>query len=394
MGERVADPDEITARVDRYNDLGRHTEAERIVRRALRDHPEHSNLLNKLSYSLYCQDRYDEDLDVTTRALELDPDEPVFHLRRGMTLWALDRRDEAVAQLRRGLELDPSPRVRLILLRELAYNLNVRRDFGEAFTVADTGLAAFPGDADLLQVCGEARRRQDRHHEADDYYTAAIAADPRFGMAWYGKGLNDMSLYRARASMIAFDTSMALDPGDAWRSERVRYFMGWVIAGFAVAFRWSLPVAAVLAITGLGPGWLGLGLLAATFGYAINWFHRGGRLAWSAVFRLRPTEKLALALPLALVVLGGAATVAALLGGGGWTAWAGLAAGLLLWPSFGFDTALSPNTSREKPLWRRIPAEIWLWLLDDFTTLPKLSWQRLRHRIAKPSTPADPKPEL
>lgn len=386
-------PADITARVDRYTAVGRFAEAERMVRRALMTYPEHINLLNKLSYTLFSQQRYDEDLEVTDRALALDPDEPVLYWRRSWTLWRLERRDEAIALARRSLELDPHRELRHAVFEDLGRYYNWEGRHPEAFEITERGLTEFPGDTALLEVAGEALRRQSKYYEADAYYRASLEADPHLGINWYGKALNDMMLGRARVSLAGFAHSMVLEPDDEWRAERVRYFMGWPISGYAASFRWSLPLASATALlnpSGTGwPRWFGLVLLALTLAHATSWLYRGGKLAWTALPRLLPLEKLSIALPAVLATLGLTAAVLALLTGSAPLGWLGLAAGVLLWPAFGFDNALNPNESRDSSLVRRTLANTQWWIIDDFTGHPRKQWERLRRKLKRDKdTPA------
>lgn len=396
--ERVEDsPAEVTARADRYTAVGRFAEAERIIRRALASHPEHINLLNKLSYALFRQKRYTEDLEVTEKALALDPDEPVLYYRRGWTLWRLDRKDEAISIALRGLELDPHSELKLFLHRDLGRYYNWLKRHPEAFAIVEKGLAAFPGHPELLEVGGEALRRQNLSYEADEYCKASIVAGPTLGINWYGKALNDMDLYRARDSLAALAQSMLLEPDDGWRAERVRYFMSWPVASYAGSFRWFLPLAAIAAaLAALGvPGpwwWFGAGLLAANFGYAAHWLFRGGRLSWTALARLRPIEKRAMTLTFGLANLGVAATATALATGVAFAAWAGLAAAVALWLALAFDSALDPNEDPDESLAYRMGSNLRWWFVDDFTGHPKRQWLRLRHLLGlwRPAVTAPP----
>lgn len=100
------DPELLYARALAYERLGRIDDAELDLRALLDADPDNADYLNALGFTLADRtDRYDEALELITRALELKPDAPAIIDSMGWVLHHLGRNEDALPHLRRAFEL-------------------------------------------------------------------------------------------------------------------------------------------------------------------------------------------------------------------------------------------------------------------------------------------------
>jgi tetratricopeptide (TPR) repeat protein len=111
--------------------------AERVHRVALALNPSH--LLARLWFAetLSRQERHEEALTESARAIDLDPVSPLSHNARAMFLWRASRFEESIEEATAALDLDPS-HVNALWWQGLAYS--GRGDYELAAETLDKGL--------------------------------------------------------------------------------------------------------------------------------------------------------------------------------------------------------------------------------------------------------------
>lgn len=378
------DTADITGRVNRYVDVGRHDEAERIVRRALHTDPGNISLLNDLSYTLYKQKRHDEMLEVCRTALAIEPDSPDMLQRLGLALEALGRRAEAIEATSRGLEQAPDHHY---LMRDHAHLLLLDGRNHEAVAGFRRALEVYPDDAVLMGLLGDALLQVDEFREAHELLTASLADRPESADALLSLGTAQMFLFHVRASLRTLALTVRADPDDARRCAVVRYLMAWPISHIYSALRWPLPAAALAALTSSLLGttdwlqWTITGFTFAAFAYSAHWFARGGIPAWRALFRLPPGEIALTATGIGLGYGGCVAVLAATWLSSPLLAGIGLAATALMWIVEAVEWSLDPDEDQTVPLHRRTLANLRPIVKDDLTVLKQLRARRELRRV-------------
>jgi tetratricopeptide (TPR) repeat protein len=109
-----------------------------------------------------------------SRALEIEPMQPLLRNDYGSALAALGRRGDAAEQYRMALKVLDHPLLRQNLVQDL---LDLGR-YDEALEQARLAVAAFPGEAALHGLLGEACLRRDLPAEAASEARIAIGLDP------------------------------------------------------------------------------------------------------------------------------------------------------------------------------------------------------------------------
>ncbi|CAB4947319.1 unannotated protein [freshwater metagenome] len=182
------DPAEDAAeRAAALSDVGRHADAEALLRRALATDPEDAGLQAALAHVLLALGRSTEALEHAERTIALAPEVGYGHALRSIALGTdLRRRREAVDAAREAVRLDPEdPSCHQIL----AVACLRSRWWPEALDAADRAIALDPEDADAHGVRGAALMGSGRPAEAEDAYREALRLAPEDGDALHDLGL-------------------------------------------------------------------------------------------------------------------------------------------------------------------------------------------------------------
>jgi protein O-GlcNAc transferase len=163
-----------------YRNLGRHRDAERVLRHALEMAPQFANAYCTLGLTLSDMDRCNEAIPYLQRAIELKPNDALAAMGLGNALWELGYVDEALGAYR--YAYDQTPTVRLRLAQAAVLPLVYRssddlRAWRRRFEEEISRLAAEDPQIDLTHDPGTAV----------------------FGLAYHG--MNDRSLQQLLASL-------------------------------------------------------------------------------------------------------------------------------------------------------------------------------------------------
>jgi tetratricopeptide (TPR) repeat protein len=149
LSEYAKNPDLLYARAMLAEKLDRLDVLESDLRTILEDEPDNADALNALGFTLADRtERYEEALQLISRALELKPDDYYILDSMGWVLYRVGRYAEALEYLRRALTLSDDPEV----AAHLGEVLWVSGDKEGAREVWNTALKITPDDERLLEV--------------------------------------------------------------------------------------------------------------------------------------------------------------------------------------------------------------------------------------------------
>ena len=238
---------------------GRMPDAERQLRRILRQHPEHPEALHCLGIALHAQGQSIHALGFIDRALRLNPANSRAENNRAHVLNALLRPAEALASLDRALALQPAD-------PELHYNrantLMALSRTEEALTEFECALALNPALHQARQNMGIALTRLGRLPEAlaiyDQLLTTAGAALPELRANRAGT-LDQMN--RRADALADCDAALTQDPTHAlahWNAAIICLGLGDYTRGWREwEWRWQAPDFARHRRVFKQPTWLG-----------------------------------------------------------------------------------------------------------------------------------------
>jgi len=189
-----------------YLDRGDYAQAERWLRRALVENPEHPLAHSFLGMVYESTGRPVEAGEAYARAVEIRPDKIELRVLFARSLLASGRLEEAVPELEWVLEREPGSVQHLDALATALEGL-ARTD--EANAVRERLLAVFDarcGEAPSSAACvdrGVVLTRLGRHEEALEAYRVVLARDPRSEVALFNAGLLLVQLGRVAEAQAA-----------------------------------------------------------------------------------------------------------------------------------------------------------------------------------------------
>jgi tetratricopeptide (TPR) repeat protein len=239
----AVDPaDDAVDRAEALSDVGRHEEAELLLRRALAAHADDPGLRAALAQTLFVRGETTEALVHADRTVALAPDVGYGHALRSALLGTdLRRRREAVDAAREAVRLDPEEP---FCHRALARACLRSRWFPEALDAAERAVALDPEDADAHALRGAALMGRGRPAEAEAALREALRLDPEDGDTLHDLGLAVSVQGRGRQEEARelFVGAARADPTDqharrslASAARRAIYGRwGWIVVGLAL----------------------------------------------------------------------------------------------------------------------------------------------------------------
>lgn len=241
--EEAVDPvDDAVDRAAALSDVGRHEQAELLLRRALAADADDPALRAALAHVLLSRGANDEALVHADRTVALAPDVGYGHALRAAVLSTdLRRRRDAVEAAREAVRLDPEEPVCHQALGRACLRA---RWFPEALDAAERSVALDPEDADGHGLRGAALMALGRPEAAELAFREALRLDPEDGDVLHDLGLAVSVQGRERQGEARelFAGAARADPTDqhvrrtlAGAARRVVYGRwGWVLVGLAL----------------------------------------------------------------------------------------------------------------------------------------------------------------
>jgi tetratricopeptide (TPR) repeat protein len=267
-------------------------EAEATYREILALRPRHFDALQLLGALALQAKRYEEGVELLTRALEIDGRHAAVHSNLAFALNALGRHDAALAAANRALALK-SGFVDALNNRGVALAgvnrpdealanfdklLAAKPDFPEAWSnrscalrdlglaedalaSCDKALALRPNYAEAWSNRANALSDLNRPLDAQASYERALAASSTFADAWNNLGLTFVDMNRHADALACYERALALSPDAVethWNRALCLLQMGDLAAGFAeYEWRWQRKRIAPSRRTFDAPLWLG-----------------------------------------------------------------------------------------------------------------------------------------
>ena len=191
---------------------GKLEEAEQIYRDVLRLDAGNFDALHLLGVMAYQNHRYEQAVDLMSRAIKSNPTVPFAYANRGNALKALNRTGEALASYTRAAQLNPGD-------ADLHFNIGMAmQDMGrlnEAVAGYDKAIALKPDFAEAYNNRGNALKAAGRFEEAAASLAKAIQYQPGFAELYNNLGTALHDLKRFGEAVTNFDTAIRLKPAYA-----------------------------------------------------------------------------------------------------------------------------------------------------------------------------------
>ena len=156
-------------------DLGRHDEAEPLLRRVLATCPDHLDALQTLARALGRAERFAEMLQVTDKWTTQAPEDYCSHQYRAKALMGLGDAAAAVPAAREAVRLAPATAAPYVTLWHALFQTG---DVQDALEAAHEYSRLQPGGGAGQQLIALTNLRRNQIEQADEPSTQALAADP------------------------------------------------------------------------------------------------------------------------------------------------------------------------------------------------------------------------
>ena len=201
--------------------LGRHGDAVDAYEHAIALDPRHASARNNLGNALKVAGRKAEALEAYRAAVAIEPNYPDAWNNLGLLLADSGRSEEAERAYGEALRLKPD---HAAACNNLGNVLTDRGDLAGAAALYEKALAIDPEYADAHFNLGNIHKRKGRIAEANDRYARAQASGPGRVDAWTENGKALALEGRYDQAIAALDKALAIDPADpAARMHRLFY---------------------------------------------------------------------------------------------------------------------------------------------------------------------------
>jgi protein O-GlcNAc transferase len=206
---RAVKNDDVFSRALAAFRSGEAGQAERLFKKLLAGNPRHVGGLNLLGALLTQLGRWTEAEPFLKRALRESTSSDATFYNYGLALKGLGRPSEAVEQFNRALAINPAA-ADTWNNRGAAFN-DLRR-FAEAIADFDKAISINPGYVQAYCNKGNSLSSLQLHEQALAAYGAALARAPGLAEAWVGCGNVCFNLRRFDEALAAYDRALALNP--------------------------------------------------------------------------------------------------------------------------------------------------------------------------------------
>ena len=196
---------------------GRHQEAQRLFRLAMRREPANAAFLSLMGASLLAEGQHSDAYRCFSAAIELDVTNASYHAYAGRVRFAQDRFSEAEHYARQAVQLEPE---NAVYHADLGRILAAQHRLEDASGALRRAIQLDPGSAAYQADLGRAYAKQQDHTEAEAAFREAVWLDPS-NPAYQGElGRTLSSQERATEAESALREAVRLDPSNpAYQAE-------------------------------------------------------------------------------------------------------------------------------------------------------------------------------
>jgi tetratricopeptide (TPR) repeat protein len=200
--------------------LGRHAEALKASRQAIRLKPDSPDSYLSLGSAFAYLGQFKESADAYKQALRLDPNNADTHFALGLTYGKMGRTEDEIQAYKQAIRLRPDF---VEAFEKLAQGYLRLNRFNEAVTASRQVALLKPGDAVAFDNLGVAYLKLKQYAEAVEAFMQAIRLKPDFGRAYYNLGLAYLAQNDRDSALEQYNILKSIDPDRADKLYNVIY---------------------------------------------------------------------------------------------------------------------------------------------------------------------------
>lgn len=200
--------------------LGRHAEALKASRQAIRLKPDSPESYLNLGSALSYLGQFKEAADAYRQALRLDANNADTHFALGVTYGKMSRTEDEVQSYKQAIRLRPDF---VAAYEKLAQGLSRLNRLTEAVSIYKTIVQLKPGDGAVYDNLGVSYLKLKQYTEAVEAFKQAIRLKPDLGRAYYNLALAYLSLNDRDSALEQYNLLKSIDPDRADKLYTVIY---------------------------------------------------------------------------------------------------------------------------------------------------------------------------
>lgn len=200
--------------------LGRHAEALRASRQAIRLKPDSPESYLNLGSALSYLGQFKEAADAYRQALRLDANNADTHFALGVTYGKMSRTEDEVQAYKQAIRLRPDY---VAAYEKLAQGLSRLNRLTEAIAIHKIIVQLKPGDGTAYDNLGVSHLKLKQYAEAVEAFKQAIRLKPDFGRAYYNLALVYLTLNDRDSALEQYNLLKTIDPDRADKLYTVIY---------------------------------------------------------------------------------------------------------------------------------------------------------------------------
>ena len=192
--------------------LGRHAEALKASRQAIRLKPDSPESYLNLGSALSYLGQFKEAADAYRQALRLDATNADTHFALGVTYGKMSRTEDEVQSYKQAIRLRPDY---VAAYEKLAQGLSRLNRLTEAIAIHKIIVQLKPGEGAAFDNLGVSHLKLKQYAEAVEAFKQAIRLKPDFGRAYYNLALAYLSLNDRDSALEQYNLLKTIDPDRA-----------------------------------------------------------------------------------------------------------------------------------------------------------------------------------
>jgi tetratricopeptide (TPR) repeat protein len=188
---------------------GQLNEAVEQFKKLLKQQPNNTTILAKLSTIAFQQRKYEDGIKIINKSLQIDPNQAIALYNRGKAFQELNRLDDALASYDLAIALNPN-------IVEANYNrgvvLQALKRTDDALASYDKAIALNPNYFEAYYNRGVALQDINRSEDALASYNRAIALNPNHAVIYFSCGIVLQKLNRLNDAVACYERAIFLNP--------------------------------------------------------------------------------------------------------------------------------------------------------------------------------------
>ncbi|QTA91146.1 tetratricopeptide repeat protein [Desulfonema magnum] len=204
-----SDPDHEFQKAVQYHQTGQLEQAEKIYRKILESHPNHSDSLHLFGVLSHQTGKKDMAADLIRQAIRIDPNRPTYHNNLGIVFQSQGKLNEAIACYQNTLKIKSDF---ADAYNNMGFALQDQKKLDEAIECYQKALEIKPNYVDAYNNIGTAFKDQGKTEDAIAAYQKAIQFRPDYAEAYHNMGMAFKDQRKPDQALACYQKALEIRP--------------------------------------------------------------------------------------------------------------------------------------------------------------------------------------